>query len=84
MTPFYMKESTVNPKRAALNKVFNSLSRKCDRLMEQQDAIIEKTSVLHDPLFDERMREIHSINDRIDCYIADMQRTRILLEKLED
>ena len=83
MTPFYMKESTINPKRAALNRVFNSLSRKCDRLHEQSDAIIEKIT-LHDPLLDEKMREIHSINDRIDCYIADMKRTRVLLEKLED
>ena len=53
MTPFYMKESTVNPKRAALNKVFNSLSRKCDRLHEKSDAIIEKITV-NDPLFDEK------------------------------
>lgn len=83
MTPFYMKESTINPKRASLNRVFNSLSRKCDRLHEQSDAIIEKITV-NDPLFDEKMREIDSINDLVDCYIADMQRTRILLEKLED
>ena len=83
MTPFYMKESTINPKRAALNKVFNSLSRKCDRLHEKSDAIIEKITV-NDPLFDEKMREIDSINDLVDCYNADMQRTRILLEKLED
>ena len=83
MTPFYMKESTVNPKRASLNRVFNSLSRKCDRLHEKSDAIIEKITV-NDPLFDEKMREIDSINDLVDCYIADMQRTRILLEKLED
>jgi len=83
MTPFYMKESTINPKRASLNRVFNSLSRKCDRLHEKSDAIIEKITV-NDPLFDEKMREIDSINDLVDCYIADMQRTRILLEKLED
>ena len=83
MTPFYMKESTINPKRAALNRVFSSLSRKCDRLHEKSDAIIEKITV-NDPLFDEKMREIDSINDLVDCYIADMQRTRILLEKLED
>lgn len=83
MTPFYLKDSTVNPKRASLNRVFNSLSRKCDRLHEQSDAIIEKITV-NDPLFDEKMREIDSINDLVDCYIADMQRTRILLEKLED
>tara|TARA_R110001583_G_scaffold29326_3_gene102806 strand:- start:288 stop:539 length:252 start_codon:yes stop_codon:yes gene_type:complete len=83
MTPFYLKDSTVNPKRASLNRVFNSLSRKCDRLHEKSDAIIEKITV-NDPLFDEKMREIDSINDLVDCYIADMQRTRILLEKLED
>ena len=83
MTPFYMKESTINPKRASLNRVFNSLSRKCDRLHEKSDAIIEKITV-NDPLFDEKMREIDSINDLVDCYNADMQRTRILLEKLED
>jgi hypothetical protein len=83
MTPFYLKDSTVNPKRAALNKLYNSLSRKFDRLHEKSDAIIEKITV-NDPLFDEKMREIDSINDLVDCYIADMQRTRILLEKLED
>ena len=79
MTPFYMKESTINPKRASLNRVFNSLSRKCDRLHEKSDAIIEKITV-NDPLFDEKMREIDSINDLVDCYNADRQRTRILLE----